>query len=484
MASGAYTTLPHCSDKPWKTRACRVRRFFGGCSTETKQTDQTRAARTTPTEACLDPYVRCALSGAAQTALGVSDSAVLAHAPQGCNYLVDGAFSWQDCDYAQTTTLCTKLCEDEIVHGGEELLARTILEAKELDIAALFVLSACGPEIVGDDIVAVCEEMQPRVDFTIVPIECAGFRGSQYDGIDLALNAMLRVLAGNGRSKIPDSVCLVAPHANANPTWVADLEWVENALARLGVQVLATLTHATALSEFARASAAEGVLQLSHDAGYGAVEYLSDTFGVEPLCRDLPLPIGMTNTRRWLTALGERFDAERSAEELIAEGERTVIETCRRRWPVARFFYRTPAAVVADATVGIPLVRFATEEMELTPALVALRSARPEAQRLLEQELNDLGLAPQVAYGTDVFATRRNLEAVRPRVVFGSTIERHASEGLDVPYIFEVVRPIRQFRLLNREYFGYRGILNLLECIQNEWSDRWRSTHRRYAARW
>jgi len=55
---------------------------------------------------------------------------------------------------------------------------------------------------------------------------------------------------------------------------------------------------------------------------------------------------------------------------------------------------------------------------------------------------------------------------------------------LDVPYIFEVVRPIRQFRLLNREYFGYRGILNLLECIQNEWSDRWRSKERRYAARW
>jgi len=424
------------------------------------------------------------LSGAAQTALGVTESAVLAHAPQGCNYLVDGAFSWQDCDYAQTMTLCTKLCEDEIVHGGEELLARTILEAKELDIAALFVLSACGPEIVGDDIVAVCEDVQSRVDFTIVPIECAGFRGSQYDGIEIALDAMLRALAGNGQARIPNSVCLVAPHANANPTWMADLAWVKTVLEKLGVQVLATLTHKTGLSEFARVSAAEGVLQLSHDAGYGAVKYLADRFGVEPLCKDLPLPVGMTNTWRWLTALGERFDAEHSAEELIAEGERMVIETCRRRWPVARFFYRTPAAVVADSTIGIPLVRFATEEMELTPALVALRSANPLAQRLLKGELNDLGLAPQVVYGTDVFATRRSLAQVRPRVVFGSTIERHASEGLGAPYIFEVVRPVRQFRLLDREYFGYRGILNLLECVQNEWSDRWRSKQRRYEARW
>ena len=214
---------------------------------------------------------------------------------------------------------------------------------------------------------------------------------------------------------------------------------------------MATLTHATPLSDLANVAAAEGVLQLSHDAGYRAVAYLADTFGVEPLCAELPLPIGMTNTRRWLTALGERFDAEPIAENMIADGERMVTETCRRRWPMARFFYRTPAAIVADATIGIPLVRFATEEMELTPALVALRSANLDAEHLLERELNDLGLAPQVVCGTDVYTTRRSLEAVRPRVVFGSTIERHASEGLDVPYIFEVVRPVRQFRLLNRE---------------------------------
>ena len=35
-----------------------------------------------------------------------------------------------------------------------------------------------------------------------------------------------------------------------------------------------------------------------------------------------------------------------------------------------------------------------------------------------------------------------------------------------------------------RECCEFRGVLNLLECIQNEWSDRWRSTQRRYAARW
>ena len=433
---------------------------------------------------CTDPYLRCAFNGAAQTALGVSGSALLAHSPQGCEYLVNNAFAWQECDYMETMTLCTKLCVDEIVHGGEDLLARTIREAKDLPITALFVLSACGPEIVGDDIVAVCETMQPEVKFKLVPIECAGFRGSQYDGIDIALDGMLRRLVNEGSDKIPGSVCLIAPHANANPTWMADLEWVKQVLSRMGVRVVATLTHKTPLQDIENVSSAEASLLLSHDAGQKAADYLSATWGIEQICRGIPLPIGMTNTERWLTRLGERFDRQKEAERMVSEGERMVTTTCRRKWPMARFFFRTPAAIVSDATVGIPLVRFVTEEMEMTPELVALYSSHRPARELLEKELSDLGLSPKVVYGTDVYRTRKNIGEVRPKVVFGSTIERHASEGLGVSYVVELVRMMRQFRFINREYFGYTGILNLFEAVQNEWIIRWRSKEKRYEAKW
>ena len=145
-------------------------------------------------ETCTDPYLRCAFNGAALAAPGISRSALLAHSPQGCEYLVNNAFVSQECDYMETMTLCTKLCADEIVYGGEDILTRTIQEVKDLPISALFVLSACGPEIVGDDIVAVYEALQPEMKFRLVPIECAGFRGSQYDGIDIALDAILKKL--------------------------------------------------------------------------------------------------------------------------------------------------------------------------------------------------------------------------------------------------------------------------------------------------
>jgi nitrogenase molybdenum-iron protein alpha/beta subunit len=443
------------------------------------------AGRRSPSpESCTDPYLRCAFNGAALTALGVSGSALLAHSPQGCEYLVNTAFAAQECDYMETMTLCTKLCVDEIVHGGEDILARTIREVKGLPISALFVISACGPEIVGDDIVAVCESLQPEVKFRLVPIASAGFRGSQYDGIDIALDTMLKRLVDGGVEKVPGSVCLIAPHANANPTWPADLAWVKQTLSRMGIPVAATLTHKTPLSEIVNAASAEASLLLSHDAGQKAADYLSATYGTEQVCQGIPLPIGMTNTQRWLAALGERFDKQKTADEMVSEGERMVTSTCRRKWPMARFLYRTPAAIVADATVGIPLVRFVTEEMEMTPELVALYTSQRQVRDLLERELNSLGLTPKVAYGTDVYKTRQSLREIMPRVVFGSTIERHASEGLPVAYVVEVVRTMRQFRMINREYFGYTGILNLFECVQNEWTMAWRSKERRYGAKW
>jgi len=440
--------------------------------------------RTITIDRCHDPYIRCAFYGAAQTVLGISGCCTLAHSPQGCHMLVDTAFSWQDEDYTETQTLCTKLCEDEIVYGGEGILAQTILEAKSLNVPAVFALSACGPEIVGDDIVTVCEEMQPKVSFKLIPIECAGFRGSQYDGVDIALDALLKRLAVNGRQRIANSVCLIAPHANANPTWMGDLAWVKNVLSKMGVQIVATFTHRTALSEFESVSSAETSIVLSHDAGQKAANYLATEFGVEQLCRDIPLPIGFTNTQRWLAELGEVFGSRSIVEKLVAEGEKMVVERCRRKWLELYPFHLESVAIVADATVGIPLVRFVTEELEMIPKMVHLRSSLKTARDIFETELRELNLSPRVVYHTDVYQTKKSLAEIKPEAVFGSEIERYAIEDLDIPLAFELVTPVTSFRIFDREYFGYTGMLNLLEIIQDSYSDQYRSKLRRYKARW
>jgi len=446
----------------------------------------TEAAPVRVGERCHDPYLRCALYGAAQTALGVKGCCVLSHSPQGCFQLVDAAFGWQDADYTETLTLCTKLCEDEIVHGGEDLLARTILEARELKPPLMFVLTACGPEIVGDDIVAVCEDIGPRVDFSIVPVLCAGFRGDQNQGTDIALQAILKHLVSDDCSggRVPRSLVLIAPHANANPTWMGDLAWVEEVLGQMGASVLATVTHDTAPADFGKVPQAEACLVLSHDAGRKAADRLAERFGTEQWCRDLPLPIGFSNTRAWLGELGRRLGAEAVAERLIAEGERMVVEVCRRKGLEQSAMHRAPAAIVADATVGIPLLRFISEDLEMVPELVCLRSGQSGSEELLWRELADMRLAPKVVLDADVFQARAALAEVRPEMVFGSNVERHAVEEMGIPFVLRLVNPISRYRMIDREYFGYTGMLNLIETLQNDWYDRYRSKQRRYKARW
>ncbi|MCJ7548784.1 MAG: nitrogenase associated protein [Anaerolineae bacterium] len=440
---------------------------------------------------CHDPYLRCALYGAAQTALGVKGCCVLSHSPQGCFQLVGSAFGWQDADYTETVTLCTKLCEDEIVYGGESMLARTIREAHaSLDVPVMFIVTACGPEIVGDDVEAVAEDLQDEVRFPIVPIPCAGFRGDQNRGTDIALDAILDHLApagGRGRSrrqKTPRSVCLIAPHANANPTWTGDLAWVKSMLAQMGATVVISLTHDTLLSDFAELPQVEGSLVLSHDAGQNAADTLAERYGIAQWCRELPLPIGFSNTRAWLLAVGERLGATEVAQKIIAHGESMVVEACRRKGLEQSAMHRATAAIVADATVGIPLLRFITEDLEMIPKLVCLRSGLPGAEEILAREVAALDLDVPVISNSDVYQARAALAEVMPDMVLGSNIERHAAEALEIPYVFRLVTPISRFRMTDRAYWGYTGMLNLIEAVQNDWLDRYRSKRRRYKARW
>jgi nitrogenase molybdenum-iron protein alpha/beta subunit len=198
----------------------------------------------------------------------------------------------------------------------------------------------------------------------------------------------------------------------------------------------------------------------------------------------MPLPVGFTNTRRWLTELGKKLGAQDVTERLAAEGEKMVVKQCRRKGLEQFFMHRAPAAIVADATIGIPLLHFITEDLEMITRLLCLRSCLPGMKGVLERELKELCLNPKVVYNADVYQSKLALGEIKPEVVFGSNIERHAVEELGIPFVFRLVNPISRFRSINREYFGYVGMLNLIECIHNDWLDRYRSKERSYKARW
>lgn len=432
----------------------------------------------------LDPYLRCAFVGAGKTLAGVLDACLVLHSPQGCHGLIGEALSSQRVDFSEARVVSSKLCETEIVYGGEERLKETIREAQSYGAPYVFVMSACGPEVVGDDLVAVCKAMTRECGVPVVPMECAGFRGNEHRGIDIALEKLLDLAAREAVPKVPRSVTLIAPHASANPTWPADLAWVRRVLDDMGVTVVSVLTHKQDLQGIARTPAAETSLLLSHDAGAEAAERLAERFDVQPICRDLPLPIGLTNTRRWVEALGQRFGAEQTAARIVEEGHRDVIRAIRLRGPNIEFYHRVEAAVVADATIGIPFLRFITEDLEGVPSAVFLRSCSEAAREVLAHELKELDLTPEVAIGADAYDVKKGLRRVSPDCVFGSMVEWHLGQELHLPYSFRVISPTGRFQMTDRPYFGHEGLINILEILQNEHQDRWQSRSRRYEAKW
>jgi nitrogenase molybdenum-iron protein alpha/beta subunit len=122
--------------------------------------------------------------------------------------------------------------------------------------------------------------------------------------------------------------------------------------------------------------------------------------------------------------------------------------------------------------------------LEMIPTLVCLRSGQGGTREMLEREISELNLAPQVLYDVDVYQARAALAETRPEMVLGSNIERHAAEELDIPFVFRLINPISRFRMTDQAYMGYVGMLNLIESMQNDWLDRYRSKSRRYKARW
>jgi len=133
----------------------------------------------------------CTLTGALSVTTHVRDAASVIHGPKGCahhNFSLLHA-TGLDNDLAVVPDLVSSaLAESDIVFGGEDALARTLEAVCERDVAAVFVLSTCIVDTIGDDVEAVCNWGYP---VPVIPVRTAGFLGGNFhDGVNNALIAL------------------------------------------------------------------------------------------------------------------------------------------------------------------------------------------------------------------------------------------------------------------------------------------------------
>lgn len=425
-----------------------------------------------------DPLVGCALEGVATVLAGIEDVSIVIHSPQGCSATVALGYDHHEIDFTRRKSACTRLFESDIIMGATDKLKELIAQAdRTFGSKVTFVVGTCAADIIGEDLEGVCRVMQPKVNSQLIPVFAGGFRGNALAGMDLGLKALLPLMKDPRGQQAANTVNLIAPQASLNPTWRADLEWVRQVLARLGVGVQAVLTRQASMHQIRHASLAGANILLSHDVGQPLARCMRERFGTPLLLEGLPLPVGLGNSARWLRALGEHFGAQAAAEEIIAQGEELVVDTLRRRGLMIIPRYRNcRVAVSADATFGIGLIRMLFSELEMIPEVVLLRSDTPQARALLASELDDLGIRPQVAFGVDGYQMKQALAGRDDlQAVLGSAWEGYLAKELGLRLAFDLLSPTNRDTYLDRPYLGYEGMLNMLEVVANDFERALRS---------
>lgn len=423
-----------------------------------------------------DPIIGCALEGVASVIAGIKDVSIAIHSPQGCATTVASAFDSHEVDFTKRKVGCTRLFESDIILGASEKLTNLIIEADNtFNTKVMFVVGTCAADIIGEDIKGLCESLQNKVSSKLIPVFAGGFRGNTYDGIDIGLMELLNFIEKNN-DKVANTVNIIAPQGSINPTWWADLKWLRDVLDFLGIRVQTVIPYDISLEELKDASKASANILLSQDVGYKFCKKMEEIHGVPLILSDIPLPIGLENTARWLRELAKFFELEKRVEMLIKQGEESVINILRRRALMIIPRYRNcKIAISADATMGIGLVRMLFKELEMIPEVILLRSNNSETSKILDRELKELKINPKVAVGVDGYQIKEALKFITVDSIIGSSWEKYIGEEIGIKLCFDNFSPTNRDVYVDKAYMGYDGMLNMLEIIGNDWERAYRS---------
>jgi len=133
----------------------------------------------------------CTLTGALSVTTHIRDAVTVVHGPKGCthhNFSLLHATSLDNDDIRLPDLVSTGLLEQDIIFGGEEALRRTIRAVAGRGVSAVFVLTTCIVDTIGDDVAAICGE---EYGIPVILVPTAGFLGGTFqNGVNNALCAL------------------------------------------------------------------------------------------------------------------------------------------------------------------------------------------------------------------------------------------------------------------------------------------------------
>lgn len=263
----------------------------------------------------------------------IRNAVVIMHSPLGCGASSIHSSGQQGASFQRlrdpqaegTIIINTNLDEFNVINGGERNLREAVRFAdREFRPEIIIVVGGCVPALIGDDLDAILDALQPETAARLIPVACEGFKTKiMATAYDAAYNGIIKKLLG--RVKRRNSTVeedfeeykrkyLVSKRVNifnVGSMSKADENELERLLNAIGLSV-AFLPCYSAPEDFSYTL--ENALNVSicgtHDDYY--IDYLQSEYGI-PFLIDT-MPIGRKNTKRWVLSIAKHFGLEKEAE--------------------------------------------------------------------------------------------------------------------------------------------------------------------------
>jgi nitrogenase molybdenum-iron protein alpha/beta subunit len=274
----------------------------------------------------------CTLTGALSVTTHVRDTVSIIHGPRGCshhNFSLLHATAADNDRSSVPSLISTGLGEMEIVYGGEEALAQVIASEAGRDIRAIFVLSTCIIDTIGDDVAEVCSR---EYGLPVIPVPSAGFLGGTFHN---GVNNALMALAAMAEPGPKNTGVNIIGEMNLEYEVEENYAEISRLLSLMGITVNCRFVHELPF-EGIRSLGAAKLNILRHPALVPVGTFLEERFGI-PFVSSFPL--GFSETLSFIRTVAETCgingDAAVNRERCLQE--KIIDDFCDLKGSVATF---------------------------------------------------------------------------------------------------------------------------------------------------
>lgn len=277
--------------------------------------------------------IHCNLMGIYLAAAYNHRVAVVFHAPRSCSHIAYNAFlegrarclrEHPELDAAKvdgSNLYVTCLSDKEAIFGGEALLRQCLLDVAGLsNYDYIIVAAGCVASVIGDDVAAICSEVERSTGVPVLRAEGAGFMSkNEIDGMLNITKALCqRFVQVDKAPKQKNTVAVFGMNYFASTR--AEIAEVKRLLALVGIKKVLFPPGAMdikQLQELAQVEAVTAIHSLPHNLA--AVEAYAKSFAARNEQQFFPfkIPTTMEESYSLLKELGESLGRRGMAEEAI-----------------------------------------------------------------------------------------------------------------------------------------------------------------------